>query len=123
MGQLGGGTEIKIKCLLGAKESKSNVYWERKNQNRMPFKRRALSSFSAPFAALFWTPLGAVGSLPPAHSKFEFMVRFYFRKTRSSNFLSKKHKKESTSFFKDSLLVVMVCLGLIVFVVNFAWES
>ena len=33
--QLGGGTEIKIKCLLaGRKESKSNVYWEQKNQNR-----------------------------------------------------------------------------------------
>ena len=39
---------------------------------------------------LFWTPLGAVGSLPPARSKLEFMVKFYFRKTRSSNFLSKK---------------------------------
>ena len=59
-----------------------------------------------------------MGSLPPAHSKFEFMVRFYFRKTRSSKFSSKKHKKESTSFSRNSLLVVMVCLGFIVFVVN-----
>ena len=56
--------------------------------------------------------------MPPARSKFEFMARFYFRKTGSSNFLSKKHKKESTSFSRNSLLVVMVCLGLIVFVVN-----
>ena len=53
MGPLGGGTEIKIKCLLaGRKESKSNVYWEQKNQNRrmpFPFKRRALGAAEA-----FW---------------------------------------------------------------------
>ena len=71
----------------------------------------------------FWTPLGAVGSLPPAQSKFDFMVKFYFRKTRSSKFLSKKHKKESSSFSSNSLLVVMVCLGLIVFVVNLLGKS
>ena len=47
-----------------------------------PVKRERGYLYNRYFQArrLFWAPLSAVGSLPPAHSKFEFMVSLIFEK-------------------------------------------
>ena len=61
-----------------------------------PVKRERGYLYNRYFQArrLFWAPLSAVGSLPPAHSKFEFMVSLILEKLDLQFFIGCRRKKE-----------------------------